>query len=67
LYIEAGNWMQDSPEIARYDYGGVPFNDQRALRLSELVDPLRQAGFLGTVELQAHYGNFCLEKPRAEA
>jgi CheY-like chemotaxis protein len=45
-----------------FDYGEMPFSDERALWLSELVDELRQAGFLGTIELRAHYGNFCLEK-----
>ncbi|MEJ2462823.1 MAG: response regulator [Candidatus Thiodiazotropha sp.] len=46
----------------RFEYGEMPFNDQRALWLSELVEQLRQAGFQGTVELRAHYGNFCLKK-----
>ncbi len=46
----------------RFEYGEMPFNDQRALWLSELVEQLRQAGFQGTVELRAHYGNYCLKK-----
>lgn len=45
-----------------FDYGEMPFSDERALWLSELVEELKQAGFLGTMELRAHYGNFCLEK-----
>ncbi len=45
-----------------FDYGEMPFSDERALWLSELVEELKQAGFRGTLELRAHYGNFCLEK-----
>jgi CheY-like chemotaxis protein len=45
-----------------FGYGELPFNDERALWLSELVEQLRQVGFRGTVELRAHYGNFCLSK-----
>lgn len=45
-----------------FSYGEIPFNDDRAFWLSELVDQLKQAGFLGTVELRSYYGNFCLTK-----
>jgi len=45
-----------------FKYGEMPFSDARALWLSELVEQLKQAGFRGTVELRAHYGNFCLKK-----
>lgn len=45
-----------------FDYGERPFNDQRALWLSELVDQLKEAGFRGTIELRASHGNFCLQK-----
>jgi CheY-like chemotaxis protein len=47
---------------AAFEYGEIPFGDDRALWLSELVNQLREAGFTGTVELRAHYGNFCLQK-----
>jgi CheY-like chemotaxis protein len=47
---------------AGFSYGEVPFDDKRALWLSELVDQLKQNGFKGAVELRAHYGNFCLMK-----
>jgi CheY-like chemotaxis protein len=43
-----------------YRYGEMPFNDARAIWLSDMVDQLKRAGFKGTVELRAHYGNFCL-------
>ncbi|MES9991735.1 MAG: response regulator [Candidatus Thiodiazotropha sp.] len=45
-----------------FAYGQRPFNDQRALWLSELVDQLKEAGFRGTIELRASHGNFCLQK-----
>lgn len=45
-----------------FAYGERPFNDQRALWLSELVDQLKEAGFRGTIELRASHGNFCLQK-----
>ena len=47
---------------ATFDYGALPFSDERALWLSELVERLKQAGFQGTVELRSHYGNYCLSK-----
>lgn len=50
---------------AEFDFGERPFNDQRALWLSELVDQLKDAGFRGTIELRATHGNFCLEKSGA--
>lgn len=45
-----------------FEYGDLPFDDERAVWLSELVEQLKQAGFKGTVELRASYGNFCLSK-----
>jgi CheY-like chemotaxis protein len=45
-----------------FEYGEMPFDDQRALWLSELVDQLKEAGFSGTIELRATHGNYCLQK-----
>lgn len=45
-----------------FKFNEIPFNDQRALWLSELVDQLKEAGFRGTLELRASLGNFCLQK-----
>ncbi|MEJ2608735.1 MAG: response regulator [Candidatus Thiodiazotropha sp.] len=45
-----------------FAYGERPFNDERALWLTELVGQLKDAGFLGTIELRANHGNFCLQK-----
>ena len=50
-----------------FGYGELPFNDQRAIWLSELVDQLKAAGYRGTVELRPAYGNFCLQKSEAGA
>lgn len=58
LPLELLEWAAN--QGARYSYGEMPFNDSRAIWLSGLVDQLKQAGFKGTVELRAHYGNFCL-------
>ena len=45
-----------------FDYGENPYNDFRILWLSELVEQLTNAGFQGVINLQAHYGDFCLTK-----
>jgi CheY-like chemotaxis protein len=45
-----------------FGYGEMPFNDERALWLSELVDQLKEAGFRGTIELRATLGNYCLQQ-----
>ncbi|MCU7813017.1 MAG: hypothetical protein KZQ77_17570, partial [Candidatus Thiodiazotropha sp. (ex Notomyrtea botanica)] len=48
-----------------FNYGEMPFNDTRALWLSELVEQLKTAGFQGSIELRASYGNYCLTKDAA--
>jgi CheY-like chemotaxis protein len=48
-----------------FGYGELPFNDQRAIWLSELIDQLKGAGYRGAIELRAIYGNFCLQKNEA--
>lgn len=48
-----------------FDFPAIPFDDQRALWLAGLMEKLREAGFRGTVELRANYGNFCLRKDQA--
>ncbi|MGD8913965.1 MAG: response regulator [Candidatus Thiodiazotropha sp.] len=45
-----------------FAYGEIPFSNQRALWLSELVDQLKESGFRGTIELRATHGNYCLQK-----
>jgi hypothetical protein len=49
-----------------FEYGEIPFDDQRALWLSELVDQLKEAGFSGTIELRATHGNYCLQKSEGD-
>jgi CheY-like chemotaxis protein len=49
-------------QAAGFEFNELPFGDQRALWLSELVEQLKQVGFSGVIELRAHYGNFCLQK-----
>lgn len=52
---------------SEFSYGERPFNDQRALWLSELVGQLKESGFRGTIELRANHGNFCLKKEATES
>jgi CheY-like chemotaxis protein len=47
---------------AEFAYGVRPFDDERALWLSDLVSQLKESGFQGTLELRANHGNFCLRK-----
>jgi CheY-like chemotaxis protein len=58
LPLELLEWAAN--QGTRFGFGEMPFNDGRAVWLSGLVDQLKQSGFKGTVELRAHYGNFCL-------
>jgi CheY-like chemotaxis protein len=53
-------WAANQGTEFRFDE--IPFNDERALWLSELVDQLKEAGFRGTIELRASLGNYCLQK-----
>jgi len=45
-----------------FDYGENPYSDQRVAWLSELASHLSEAGFKGTIQLRANYGNFCLSR-----
>jgi CheY-like chemotaxis protein len=60
LPLELLEWAAN--QGAGFTYGEMPFDDKRAIWLSELVEQLKQAGFKGAVELRAYYGNFCLKK-----
>jgi CheY-like chemotaxis protein len=51
----------------RFGFGETPFDDKRALWLAALEEKLREAGFRGTIELRANYGNFCLSKDETGA
>jgi hypothetical protein len=43
-----------------FQYGENPYDDFRIVWLSELIQQLTKAGFQGVINLQAHYGDFCL-------
>lgn len=43
-----------------YDVGEEAFNDTRLATVQELVTRLRALGFQGTIQLQSHLGEFCL-------
>jgi CheY-like chemotaxis protein len=45
-----------------FQYGENPYDDFRTVWLSDLVQQLTKAGFQGVINLQAHYGNFCLSR-----
>jgi CheY-like chemotaxis protein len=41
-------------------FDAIPFDDARALQLGELLTHLSSLGFLGTVAVESHLGEFCL-------
>ena len=41
-------------------FDAIPFNDARALQLGELLTHLSSLGFLGSVSVESHLGEFCL-------
>ena len=45
-----------------FHYGENPYDDIRTVWLSDLVQQLSKAGFQGVINLQAHFGNFCLTR-----
>lgn len=56
--FKAIEWaVNQAPE---YPYGEQPFGGPRLLRLQNLVEQLKSAGFRGTVRLESHSGEFCL-------
>lgn len=42
-------------------YGSIPFSDQRAAQLRDLLAYLKATGFHGRVAVESHVGVFCLE------
>lgn len=50
-----------------FGYGENPYDDVRVAWLSDLVNQLNKAGFRGSINLKAHYGNFCLSKSETGA
>jgi len=46
----------------QYGFGEEPLNDARLGQVRELVSRLSAAGFVGTVRLETHVGEFCLSR-----
>ena len=44
----------------QFFYGQQPLNEKQVMNLQNLVYRLDDAGFLGLVELDIHFGNYCL-------
>ena len=60
LSIEFLQWAANRG--TEFQYGENPYNDFRIVWLADLVEQLTKAGFQGVVNLQAHYGDFCLTR-----
>jgi len=58
--IEFLQWA--SNRGTEFQYGENPYDDFRIVWLSDLVQQLTKAGFQGVVNLQAHFGDFCLTR-----
>jgi len=56
--IDALEWAVNQDNT--YGFDQIPFDDVRLERLRELLDRLAGIGFRGTVQLDAHLGEFCL-------
>jgi len=52
-------------ERNQFAFDELPFDDTRLDRLGELLSRLSEAGFSGTVRLEAHLGQFCLAEDGA--
>jgi len=57
--MEALSWALDID--MQFDYGAQPLDEQQMLKVSNLVYRLASAGFNGSVELDIHFGNYCLQ------
>jgi hypothetical protein len=51
---------------APYEFGELPFGDERLTLLSQLVSDLTTAGFEGVLRLESHVGQFCLARTAAD-
>lgn len=60
LAIEFLQWAANRG--TEFQYGENAYDDLRIVWLSELVQQLTKAGFQGVINLQAHFGDFCLTK-----
>jgi CheY-like chemotaxis protein len=56
--VDALQWAANQGN--HFPYGEIPFGDARVEPLAELLERLAAIGFTGTVQLDAHLGEFCL-------
>lgn len=61
--VDALQWAVNQDNT--YGFDEIPFDDTRLERLRELLDRLAGIGFRGTVQLDAHLGEFCLAQDGA--
>ena len=61
--VDALQWAVNQDNT--YGFDEIPFDDTRLQRLRELLDRLAGIGFTGTVQLDAHLGEFCLAQDGA--
>ena len=58
--IKAIEWAFN--QTSEFPFGDIPFNDQRAQQVQDLVTQLSAAGFRGRVVLASHVGVYCLRR-----
>jgi CheY-like chemotaxis protein len=61
--VEALQWAINQHN--QVPFGALPFDDVRLERLRELLGRLVAVGFSGTIRLDAHLGEFCLDNDAA--
>lgn len=61
--VDALQWAVNQDNA--YGFDEIPFDDRHLERLRELLDRLAGIGFRGTVQLDAHLGEFCLAQDGA--
>ncbi len=61
--IDTISWALESD--LQFDFNSQPFSEQQMLKISNLVYRLASAGFAGNVDLNIHFGNFCLQMDSA--
>jgi len=61
--MEALSWALDVD--MHFSYDQQPLDEEQMLKVSNLVYRLASAGFIGIVELEINFGNYCLETDTA--
>lgn len=52
-------WL--STRNTQFEFAQSPFDERQVIHIQELVDRLSQSDFKGTLQLNIHFGNFCLK------